>query len=315
MANQPNKPLDTDKSMAQVVEKTSPPAEVGGLAASAQRWNDYFDVGLRFAKASCMSQGINPDKQPDECMQRVLRVVHGFALGLDPLTAIDHIYVVGDKFGISAEMLRAFALRSGLVKKWEAEYDAKAKVFTIYAERRDNGAYYRVNASLSEFKHLQKPDSGWAKYPSQMLQARATSWMVKALFPDTCMGALTIEELEEVSKAPVSTLKQAKADPLVTDRRFDEADDLDAIADRAYEHDASVKLDDADPVVVEPEAEVVDVVDNAEVEKPKPKPRKRRAKAKVTAEQTPSAPVSQAPKRSANIEAAVAMLKAKETDA
>jgi hypothetical protein len=42
---------------------------------------------------------------------------------------------------------------------------------------------------------LVKDKSGWAKYPADMLVARATARLARLVYPDVCFGLYTPEEL------------------------------------------------------------------------------------------------------------------------
>jgi hypothetical protein len=110
------------------------------------------------------------------------------------------LYVVKGKVGLSAQLMRAMVLHAGHSMTY---IERNSERCTLRGKRRD-GAELEVAWDLERAAGIEADESGkvltdksnWRNYPAAMLDARATSELVRALFPDVLVWAsYTPEEL------------------------------------------------------------------------------------------------------------------------
>jgi hypothetical protein len=131
--------------------------------------------------------------------QAVARILAGQELGFPPIYSLRNITVVQGKVYIGAEAVATLIKRSG-------RYDWKLKRLTdeeAVVGFYDNGHLALESAfTMAEARRagLLRPDSGWAKWPKNMLFARAITQGARLVCPHLLSGAEPQEEagLEEV---------------------------------------------------------------------------------------------------------------------
>jgi hypothetical protein len=113
------------------------------------------------------------------------------------------------KIQMSPEMM--MSLIRGKGHKIEILEDSDV-VCKIRGTRKDTGETYTSSYSIGEAQTagLVKPNSGWAKNPSDMLFARASGRLKRRLFPDVATKAYCEGELEEVHESKTVTMEAVK---------------------------------------------------------------------------------------------------------
>lgn len=108
----------------------------------------------------------------------------GKELGLSAMTALRHLPVVHGRATMSAELMRARALGHPDCEYFDVvESDTQhAVVEWVRKGRPARQASFTIEEA--RMAGLVKPDSGWQKYPADMLVARATSRGVRRGFPE-----------------------------------------------------------------------------------------------------------------------------------
>jgi len=111
------------------------------------------------------------------------------ALGLNPLNAInDQLYYVHGRVEmLSSTMNQLIRMAGHSITKDPKSND---EICILHGRRVDNGDTWTESFSIAEAKRagLVKHDSGWMKYPRDMLFARALSRLARQLFPDVIKG-------------------------------------------------------------------------------------------------------------------------------
>lgn len=127
----------------------------------------------------------------------ILVLLYGRDLALPATQALAKIHVVEGVPSISAELMRALVLRAG--HRFRV-VEQSAKTVTVEGARRETPRERsRVTWTIDEARNagLTGKDN-WSKYPADMLLARATGRLCRAVFPDVLMGvSYTPEELED----------------------------------------------------------------------------------------------------------------------
>lgn len=129
-----------------------------------------------------------------ECFAVALRA---HELGVPVMQALGgDLFVINGRVGMSAELMRALAMRAGHRIDLELADDAA----TAAGTRGDSGATCTVTWTLADAKRAGLRHGVWDKYPRAMLAARATSELCRMLFPDVLRGvSYTAEELRSIN--------------------------------------------------------------------------------------------------------------------
>lgn len=126
-------------------------------------------------------------------------------MDLDPFAVLSNLYVVQGTPAFSAKFLIAMANRSGtfstpIMFRWSGEGDSLSA--TAYAKHGASGEEVSFDFSMSDAK-----SEGYTKNPKYksmgklMLAYRAATLFTRLYCPETAMGAITVEEAEDIKFA------------------------------------------------------------------------------------------------------------------
>ena len=150
----------------------------------------------------------------------------GYELGLTLTASFEFIVVVQDKPALSPRGALALILNSPLLKeiKVDDHVDNKGNpTHCTVTMTRTNGFTYSVTYSMEDAKRagLVRPDSGWAKYPGNMLRWRAIGFCADVVFPDVIGGLKRADEygadLTPEGEAIEGTFKVVEDEPAPVD--------------------------------------------------------------------------------------------------
>jgi len=122
-------------------------------------------------------------------------LIYGAEIGLKPMQALDSLYEVNGRIGISAEKQRALILHAGHDIWIE---DLGTTRVTVAGQRKDSDQVSRITWTMDDARRAGlagKPP--WKMYPRQMLLARASAELARAVFPDAIGGLAATEELQD----------------------------------------------------------------------------------------------------------------------
>lgn len=128
-------------------------------------------------------------------------VMLGRELGLPAIASLRQIHVIEGRHGLSAQLMVALVMRSGL-----AEYFHPVEVSdtSVTYETKRKGAPSSVKLThtieMARQAQLVKPNSNWEKVPTDMLVARCSSRLCRLVYPDIIGGLYTPEELREIAE-------------------------------------------------------------------------------------------------------------------
>lgn len=144
-------------------------------------------------------------------------ILYGDEVGLGPMQSLAKIAVINGRPTLAAEAQRALILQAGH-DLWVEE--ATASRCTVVGRRRGSEATSRITWTLDDAKRAGltgKPP--WKLYPRQMLLARASAELARAVFPDAIGGLASTEELDDGAGGAVSPEQTAPAEPTTRRRR------------------------------------------------------------------------------------------------
>lgn len=129
----------------------------------------------------------------------------GRELGLQAMASLRAIHIIEGKPTLSADLIRALILRSGLAKYFRCA-ERSATQATFETQRGDDPPM-ALTFTIAEAKQAwSKSDdawgkSGWAKNPADMLVARAGAKLARLVYPDVLHGIYETNEIEDSREA------------------------------------------------------------------------------------------------------------------
>lgn len=147
--------------------------------------------------------------KPEAVMAAMLK---GHELGMAPMQALSHIAIIQGKPTVSAEGQRALVLARG--------HDISVKEMTpakcvLVGTRAGQSEGTTVSYSMDDAKRAGiNRGATWNNYPREMLLARCTTLLCKAVFPDVTGGLHSTEEaadMEHEGEDPATVTRKAPA--------------------------------------------------------------------------------------------------------
>jgi hypothetical protein len=140
-------------------------------------------------------------------------ILYGHEVGIGPMQSLAKIAVIDGRPTLAAEAQRALILAAGHELWIEESTNSRA---TVAGRRRGDKQTSRVTWTLDDAKRARiagKPN--WQAYPRQMLLARASAELAKAIFADVIAGLAATEELDgdsdgDAPRAELETETEAK---------------------------------------------------------------------------------------------------------
>jgi 5'-3' exonuclease len=132
-------------------------------------------------------------------------VLAGRELGMQAMASLRAIHIVEGKPTLSADLIRALVIRSGLAKYFRCT-ERTATRATFETQRGDDPpislSFTIEEARQAWGKSLDAWDkSGWGKNPADMLVARAGAKLARLVYPDVVHGLYAPEELTDAREA------------------------------------------------------------------------------------------------------------------
>ena len=132
--------------------------------------------------------------------QAVVQILAGHELGFGPIASMTKINVIRGKVATSAELMGAMIKRSGIYDYRVKRMDNDGCEISFTKDGEEIGVSKFTMEDAKRAKLL-KQDSGWEKYPRNMLFARALSNGARWYCPHLIHGAYTFEEMGEAVNA------------------------------------------------------------------------------------------------------------------
>lgn len=134
---------------------------------------------------------------PEQAMAIMLK---GYELGLSLTASFEFIQVIQGKPALSPRGTLALIQQSpnfaGMKIEDIKDSSGNPQSCKVWMKRA-NGFEYTTEYAMNEAQQagLVKPDSGWAKYPANMLRWRAIGYCADVVFPDVIGGMKRIDEM------------------------------------------------------------------------------------------------------------------------
>lgn len=146
------------------------------------------DWGKVALKAQLLPTGMN-------IFQAMSIVQTGKELGLPPMQSLRSMSFIKGRLSMSVQLQLALARNKGVEVAKVDEDDGKCSVTLTRANETITCTYTLDDAKKAG---LVRGDSGYVKYPRQMLRWRATGDALRLIAPDAVMGLLSPDEAESI---------------------------------------------------------------------------------------------------------------------
>lgn len=171
----------------------------------------------------------------------VLLIMHkALALDLPLMVAIEHLHVIDNKVGHSAELLRGLIARAGHMLRWPEITDKSVTgELTLRHDPKNPRVEKFTMVDATRMKLAGKDN--WTKDPVSMLVARVTTRLVSRHCPEiaVALGNLSAQDATDDTTpeppASADTRQQQAADLLADAAKVTTADELKTIGARARE--------------------------------------------------------------------------------
>lgn len=122
-------------------------------------------------------------------------VLWGRERGVGAMTSLQNMFIVNGKLACSAQMIQALAYNHAGVTTTVKRSDNQECQLIMH---RPNHPDMPISFTMDDAKKagLLRSGSSWAKYPSDMLYARAITKGVRRIAPDAITGFYTVDEIK-----------------------------------------------------------------------------------------------------------------------
>lgn len=167
-------------------------------------YKELTEVATSLSKSSLIPETF---KKPEDALYAIAQ---GRELGLSPIYSLNNISIIKGRSFLSADAMLAIAKKSPEYGGSTIEETADACTVTMtrnYANGVSDTRKVTFTIQDASKAGLVKEGSGWVKYRSRMLKARAQSYCVKDLFGDLLAGIYSTEEADEIPAPQPATPK------------------------------------------------------------------------------------------------------------
>lgn len=235
-----------------------PPPRATGLALWVEAAGEAQTIARALVQSFFVPQAYKPNIPPRASQEEVnaaLEVAIANATGaillgqslstpsfeIDPLTALQNIYVVHGRPGMYAKFKVGLAQAHGH-RVTDIEYGPES--VTVEGQRKGTDQVVRVTITMDDAKRAgwATPTSQYSKVPADMLWARAASRVVDRIASDALFGIASLEELE--TDEPAASVAPARVTVEDVAARAAVVAAVEAVRQPDGEPDAAVEMID-----------------------------------------------------------------------
>lgn len=176
----------------------------GLFALTPERWQMYKEVARHAFKS-----GLFGNLKSEDAAITVM--LQGVELGLQPMAAINNIYIVNGRPSLKAQLMAAIIVKAGHPPVKTIKSDSKECVV-----RFQRAGVEPVDVSFTIEQATKAKLAGkdvWQSYPEDMLWNRAVARGARRVFPELFAGLYTVEEMQDL--ATTQALEEAKTETTV----------------------------------------------------------------------------------------------------
>jgi hypothetical protein len=161
--------------------------------ARARAWIELMEPAVELARSIAGTEFV-PRALRHNAATISAAILYGDEIGLGPMQSLAQIAVIEGRPTVSAQAQRALVLAAGH-ELWLEELTATRA--TWCGRRAGTDAVTRVTWTMDDARRANLAGKqNWRTYPRQMLSARASAELVRAVFADVVGGLAATEEIE-----------------------------------------------------------------------------------------------------------------------
>ncbi len=171
-------------------------ATIDTMGEGVQRWEprtlgDADKVAHLIARSNLCPEGLKG--KPTDVL---LVLIQGQELGLTTMQSLQCLHVIKGKVGLSADLMQALVMRSGLAEHFTliASDEASATYATM---RKGSPREVSLSYTIEQARKAGLSGANWQNHPADMLRARCKCKLARAVYPDVLAGFYAPEELRE----------------------------------------------------------------------------------------------------------------------
>ena len=185
-----------------------PPSTAYDVSTDLAAWAGAMGDAMTLAKGLAGTAFV-PSHFQGKPADTAVAIMKGAALGLDPVAALEAIYVISGKPALYARSMVALVLARGH-EVWTEEADATR--VTVKGRRHGSSHVEESTWDVARVKAAGL-DRQYAAHPEAMLYARAAADVCRRIAPDVLAGlSYGVEELQEPAVEAAATI-QRKSKP------------------------------------------------------------------------------------------------------
>lgn len=169
-------------------------------------WTDVLDDVADYARKIADTDFV-PVAFRGKVAATAAAILTGREMGFPPMRSLRSLYAVHGRVGMYAEAMRAQALDAGHDIDYPESSSAKC---VVRGRRAGSDTWTTITWTMDDARRAKLGGDQWAKYPRQMLQARATAELCRLLFPDALYGLPAVEELEQEGTAQLTQIRESR---------------------------------------------------------------------------------------------------------
>lgn len=181
-----------------LVEYTAP-------ALTGNAWVDLVTPAAELANRIAMTEFV-PQEMRGKPAAVAACILYGAEIGLGPMQSLAKIDIVKGRPAPKAELARALALAAGHEIRVEESTNTRV---TVSGRRAGSEFWQKVTWTMDDVKKAGIVNQAYSKYPRQMLLARASAELVRAMCPDVLGGIGQFAEEVEVEESATTTTAAA----------------------------------------------------------------------------------------------------------
>lgn len=186
--------MSTEMTTAASGAASAAEGDVSRVQAALHSWAAAMGDAKRLADGLCAS-AFAPKHLRDNPVDAAVTIMKGVALGLDPIAAMEAIYVIGGRPALYARAMLAAVLRAGH-DVWVE--DSSEEAVTVCGRRRGSEHVQSSTWTIERAKlagYLRNPK--YSSEPQAMLRAKATAEVCRMVGADALTGvSYAAEEVE-----------------------------------------------------------------------------------------------------------------------
>jgi hypothetical protein len=191
-------------------------APIGGAMVRKGEWDrlafEPHDMATAMSLATTLYRsGLLPEtvKSPEAAFAIIMR---GRELGMTAFQSLSSIHVVKGKTGLSADLMAALILQSGLAEYFEFEETSPERAtYVTLRKGRDKEKRMTWTIDQAQKAGLVSANPVWRNYPAAMLRHRAAADLARSIYPEVVLGLYDPEEIDSENMQAPPTPEAARA--------------------------------------------------------------------------------------------------------